>query len=287
MDTTTTQADKDALDAAGLKIDPSEKQTKTFKLDQVKAIDEGNGGFTAYVTTWGNVDRGSERVVKGSVTESLETFMRDGWLAVGHNWYDMGVGFIKSYREDDYGLWVEFAFHGDDDAQVVRKRVLERIAAGKTVSVSIGYYLRDWKVVEGVLELHKIDLMEVSIVNVPMNPLAIAVGAKNLDDVPFAEEGAVVVTGMKHWADRIEQRILSRIDRKAGAELSSANVALIDSVVNAIDQLIESKSKLQELADRNRKGTESEPDQKTLETEALAKWNAERSFMLLESHLYC
>lgn len=276
-----------APESIDLKVDPNERRVKTFKLDQIKAVDEGNGGFTAYVTTWGNTDRGSERVVKGSVTESLETFMRDGWLAVGHNWMDMGVGFIKSYREDDYGLFVEFAFHGDDDAQVVRKRVLERIAAGKTVSVSIGYYLRDWKYVDGVLELHKIDLMEVSIVNVPMNPLAIAVGAKGLDDVPFTDEGSFVVQGVKHFADRIEQRILGRTDRKAGAELSSANVALIDSVVSAIDQLIESKSKLQELADRNRKGTESEPDQKALETEALAKWNAERSFMLLESHLYC
>lgn len=260
------------------KADPNVKLTKTYQLVEVKALDEGNGGFSAYVTTWGNVDRGGEKMMRGAVKESLESFSRDGWLAVGHNWVDMGVGFVKSLYEDDHGLYVEFEFHSDAEAQIVRKRVLERIAAGKSVSVSIGYYLVDWKVVDGILELHKINLMEVSIVNVPMNPLALATGAKSADAASFDGEAALVIEGLKHFTARVDDRILHRTDRKAGAELSSQNVATIDSVIAAIDALIEQKSKLQELADRNRKsaGAESTPAPEPSESEELKAFRAER-----------
>lgn len=244
----------------------NQKITREVGLTQIKAINEGNGGFSGYASAFGVKDSYGEATMKGCFLQWLQPFIDEGWIAVGHNWRDMGCGFIKAAYEDGYGLFIEIEFHSDADSQAVRTKVNERIAAGKSVKLSIGYFLRAYEVAEQadkttLINLTEVELKEVSIVNVPANPSADVLSAKSFDmEMSFEEHGELVKAGIISYAKRCKDRESGRPDRKAGAELSQQNVAQLDSIFAATDQLNEAIVPLKELADRNRKkGLETEP----------------------------
>lgn len=243
----------------------NQKVTREVSLTQIKSIDEGNGGFKGYASAFGVKDSYGEATTKGCFLKYLQSFIDEGWIAVGHNWRDMGCGFIRAAYEDSYGLMIEIVYHSDADSQAIRTKVNERIAAGKSVKLSIGYFLRAYEVVEQadktmLINLTEVELKEVSIVNVPANPAADVLSAKSFDQqMSFEEHADLVKTAVKSFAKRCEDRAAGRPDRKAGSELSQQNVTTIDQTLSAIDALNEVKQPLKELADRNRKGLESEP----------------------------
>lgn len=244
----------------------NQKVTREVSLTQIKSIDEGNGGFKGYASAFGVKDSYGEATTKGCFLKYLPAFINEGWIAVGHNWRDMGCGYIKAAYEDSYGLMIEVEFHSDADSQAIRTKVNERIAAGKSVKLSIGYFLRAYEVVEQadktmLINLTEVELKEVSIVNVPANTSADVLSAKSFDmEMTIEEHGELVKAGILSYAKRCKDRESGRPDRKAGAELSQQNVAQLDSIFAATDQLNEAIVPLKELADRNRKkGLESEP----------------------------
>lgn len=138
-------------------------------------IDDANGTVTLYASVFGNVDRQGEMIVPGAF-KNLDQFVIDGWLAVNHNWNDMGVASIDAATQDPHGLLVAASWYSTADAQEARTIVKERMARGKSVKASIGF-----RVLEDTSEtadgkpirvLKAIELIEASIVNLPANPLA-------------------------------------------------------------------------------------------------------------------
>ena len=138
-------------------------------------IDDANGTVTLYASVFGNVDHQGEMIVPGAF-KNLDQFIIDGWLAVNHDWSEMGVASIDSATQDPHGLLVTANWYSTEDAQEARTIVKERMARGKSVKASIGY-----KVIEDTVEtadgkpirvLKAIELIEVSVVNLPANPLA-------------------------------------------------------------------------------------------------------------------
>jgi len=72
--------------------------------------------------------------------------MREGFIAYGHDWMNP-VAMPTSATEDGVGLAIGGQFHGTPRAQEARQITTERLAAGKSVGLSIGYevdHRTDW-----------------------------------------------------------------------------------------------------------------------------------------------
>jgi uncharacterized protein len=171
----------------------------------VKAMAD-DGTAELYAAVFGNVDR-TEEVIEPGAFKNLDEFVRSGWVAVNHDWSELGIATIEAAEQDMVGLKLRIRFHSTDDAQECRTVVKERMDRGKAVKCSIGYRVtedaqeqRDGKTVR---VLKGIEIYEASIVNLPANP-------------------AAMVTSVKHWADELdaayvalkEGRVLSETNRR-------------------------------------------------------------------------
>src|SRR5688500_20293766 len=116
---------------------------KYIDLAQMKAITDGAGGFEGYASVFGELDDVGDIILPGAYADTIPTFLEQGFTAQSHDWNVAGgvIGFPTEAREDGEGLFIRNAFHSTPDAQAVRTKVLERKAAGKRVSLSIGYDL--------------------------------------------------------------------------------------------------------------------------------------------------
>jgi len=213
----------------------------------IKVLSEGKAGkLEGYASTFANFDRQGERVVKGAFKKSLPEFQRDGFIAVSHDWDSLPVATVTEAFEDDHGLFLSAEFHSTPLAQEARTIAQERLDRGKSVSFSIGYeVLGDEYVDEGRL-LKDLKLFEVSLVNVPANPLATVTGVKAMleasmtidahsDVVEAAIAGYVKRLGNYQGARVKEGRVLSTSNR---TKLSNLHSSLAD-VMKAIEELLE------------------------------------------------
>ncbi len=158
-----------------------------------KAADE-KGTFAGYGSIFGNVDQGADKVVSGCFGATLDEWKSRGELPAmffGHQMYEGSIGDWLKMEEDSKGLpcegklWI--------DGQAVNKSVqAHRMITGTgPKGLSIGYITRKAERDErtGVRSLFEVDLLEVSIVNFPMNTQAAILRAKGL---MFDFEGKLV-----------------------------------------------------------------------------------------------
>lgn len=148
-------------------------------MEHLKAVVsevEEAGTFTAYASAFGNIDRTGERVVKGAFAETIASWQRAGrdlplvWdHAVGA--HDViGSVFSNSMEERDAGLFVEAALDLEDSELA---REAWRSVKKNRVSLSFGFLIEeDREGPDGIKELTKLDLMEVTLTVVPANPSA-------------------------------------------------------------------------------------------------------------------
>lgn len=136
---------------------------------ELRSDDTGNGGFSGYANLAGVVDE-YRSIFEPGCYRNLEELKRDGFISLGHNWTS-GIGIITDYRSDEKGLWISAEFHSDEESQKIRKRAKERIDAGKTVALSIGFFTNESKDEtrdgETVRVMTSIDVVEVALVMVP------------------------------------------------------------------------------------------------------------------------
>ncbi|HEY3413295.1 MAG TPA: HK97 family phage prohead protease [Armatimonadota bacterium] len=153
---------------------------KEFEIE-LKALNADNGGFSGYASTFGNVDRVGDIMLTGAFAATLAAFLTDGSICWNHEQEDQ-IGYILEAHEDEVGLWIETAYHSTDEAQEKRTIVNERLAAGKTVKLSVGYVVEDCTYnADGNRLLKQVALYEVSIVTIPANNEAGIVDAKSLE----------------------------------------------------------------------------------------------------------
>lgn len=234
---------------------------KTCGNAQIKIFDQRDGKsfgrIAGYASTWDNWDRVMEKPARGAFAKSLDKFMRDGFIAVGHDWTLLPVATPDLGKEDNIGLYLEADFHSTPFAQEARTISTERIERGKSVSFSIGYEVKDAQEVEiddptlneqGITKgriLTEINLFEVSLVNVPANPLATATGIKSMLQASMAMDAhsEVVQAAIEGYVQRLtglsgtrtkEGRVLSSQNR---TKLSDLHASLAD-VMQAIEELL-------------------------------------------------
>lgn len=169
---------------------------------------EGYGYIEGYGAYKGNADSYGD-IIRDGAFKNLDKFAVSGFMGKSHDWDD-AMGWIAEAKEDERGLWVKMAFHSTPDAQELRTKVQERLAAGKSVGLSIGYFTKtaSYGQLDGqeVRYLDEIEVFEVSVVTMPANERATVLSAKAQDGPPksFGDEFAA-----------IEQMAVSFVDRAA------------------------------------------------------------------------
>jgi HK97 family phage prohead protease len=214
---------------------------------EVKGTKDEAGLITGYASTFGNFDRVGERPVKGAFAMDLHDFMTDGFIAVGHDHNGLPVATVKEAREDDHGLYIVAEFHSTPEAQSARKIAQERIERGKSVGLSIGYQtLEDEFTEEGRL-LKRVKLFEVSLVNIPANPMATVTGIKggSLAGLTFEEHGETALAAVKSYVDRAGE--VHALRTKEGRVLSAASRQRIKTVLEGLDMVDALRAELSDL----------------------------------------
>jgi HK97 family phage prohead protease len=213
---------------------------KSFDVE-CKGIEDESGTVELYAAVFGNVDRTGE-VIQPGAFKSLDKFVREGWIAVNHNWDGLGVATIDEAGQDTKGLRIKARFHSTPEAQAVRTTIRERIARGRSVKASIGYKVLEDEQVKmdgkSVRSLKSIDVFEASIVNVPANPLAEASHAKSARLISYEEAEAIL--------DKLE------VERKMGRTISASNEAAMLGWADMIDQHAKLASRIRDHVASNR-----------------------------------
>ncbi len=200
------------------------------------ASSDESGLLRGYASTFGNEDRDGDVIAPGAFT-NLPQFLVDGVVMLGHRWDSVPVAIPTVAREDTKGLYVEATFHSTHLAQETRKVVAERLAAGKSVGLSIGFRTTKWSYEKrgerDVRILEGIELFEFSIVTVPANPLALVTDGKAMG---LSDHSDAVVAAVSAWADRIAGRRESR--ESDGRKLSEAQQKAVRDVLAGLERVL-------------------------------------------------
>jgi HK97 family phage prohead protease len=248
------------------------RETKLISLADFKAKTDGPGGFEGYISRWGELDDGGDIVAKGAHEETIPRFLENGFLTNNHDWTFASIlGYPVKATEDDEGTLVGFEFHSTPDAQAARTKTIERMRAGKSARLSMGYQPTAAMVIEPkdyateipkyskpafvasniekagrfpmVRVLLKDDLFEGALVGMPMLGSASVTAVKSLTDglgtgLEYSDHILLLGTAIKEFADRTQARVEMRT--KEGRVFSSANYDELVSLYERLGKLLES-----------------------------------------------
>jgi len=144
----------------------------------VKSIDE-QGNLEGYANKYGNIDSYGDIVIAGAFTLSMQQHMNNG---------TMPKMFWQHSADSPIGKWTEFEERPDGlflrgkinlDTQRGREAHSD-IKFGSIDGLSIGYYTKQstFDPDSGVRYLKEVDLIEVSVVSIPANPISTVTGIK-------------------------------------------------------------------------------------------------------------
>ena len=144
---------------------------KDFALD-IKAVSDA-GAIEGYGSTFGGPpDLGGDIVQPGAFIDNLAAHKRAGTMPLmffGHKSSDLTIGSWQDMAEDGKGLWVAGQLDMEDP---YASKIQRKLKAKEMRGLSIGYDVvaaePDPKR-QGVRLLKKLNLWEVSVVNLPMN----------------------------------------------------------------------------------------------------------------------
>lgn len=155
---------------------------KEFGLDLKAMADTGE--FEGYASTFGGApDSYGDVITPGAFIDSLTEHRRKGTMPMmffGHNASELPVGDWLDFAEDGKGLWAKGQIAMDDP---VGSRIYAAMKAKRIRGLSIGYRVKSSHPDEkmpGVTHLDKIDLREVSIVNLGANERALVTDVKSI-----------------------------------------------------------------------------------------------------------
>lgn len=208
---------------------------KEGKMQFKKAADlkEDGGIVKGYAATFvREPDSYGDVIAKGAFTESLEKWAaleQEGKsipLLYGHNMDDPfhNIGHVLFAKEDDFGLYIEAAFDAENEtAQYARKLVQE----GRLYQFSFAYAVLDAEQVEledgtKANELRKLDLYEVSLVQIPANQTAVVTEVKAMEGI--VEE---LKSGRRNSAK--DSKVLERIGSLADEIKQAVNGLMADT----------------------------------------------------------
>ena len=209
-------------------------QHKLIDLSQieVKFDDARRGFFSGYASVFGGVDSYGDTVMPGAYMNTLE--MRKRPVQMRWNHFGEVIGKWLDIRETDKGLWVEGELTpGHSKAE----DVYASLKHGAISGLSIGYRpIKSMPNETGGLDLHEIDLVEISVVESPAD-LAAEIGdvksaideLSTIRDIErFVRESGFVKEDAVRLVSRIKSIVRGELEqeRKSTSELAQAILAL-------------------------------------------------------------
>jgi len=187
-----------------------EYKNLSFEIKEFNNDDPDYFYFEGYGSTFGNIDRGNDVVVKGAFVESLKGRMPK--LLWQHK-MDMPIGVFVDAYEDEKGLYVKGKMPRDD--KFVSDRIIPQMKIGSVNDMSIGFSIKDadYEKYNGanVRMIKSVDLYEVSLVTIPMNPEA-AITSKAF--TPF-QDGLPIYEKEYAW---VPSEALERVQKELPAD---------------------------------------------------------------------
>ncbi len=123
------------------------------KAYEIKAADadlktDGSGVLVGSPSVTGNLDQAKHVIFPGTYTPIVAAFNVDGFISYNHDYEKPPIGFPTVTEERGNRLYSEFTFHSTPAAQEIRTICQERLAAGKSVGLSVGFWT-DWDAMVG------------------------------------------------------------------------------------------------------------------------------------------
>ena len=119
---------------------PLQRETKIFALT-APDLQLNTGAGAANVM--GILDQAGDVIFPGFWTPVLADFLTNGFVPVGHRWDELPVAYPTVAEERGADLYTEWTFHSTQAAQDARTVAKERIAAGKSMGLSVGFLCAD------------------------------------------------------------------------------------------------------------------------------------------------
>lgn len=167
-------------------------------LVEVKADGDANsdmGIFSGYGSTFGNLDLGGDIIKAGAFQKSLNKWTIKGEMPFLLAFHDLSrpIGDWLEMKEDEKGLFVKGRLWVNSDRRIEDAVMAYNMLRGTgQKTLSIGYRVEDYEEQESergsIRIIKEIDLIEVSIVPMPMNPQARITNVKAL----VSEDGNVL-----------------------------------------------------------------------------------------------
>jgi HK97 family phage prohead protease len=163
-------------------------------------------------------------VIVDGAFKNVEELKRAGYSGMNHS--SEPVGWFEEVKEDARGLFVRVAFHSTDDAQNCRKKIQERLAAGKEVGMSIMYRVTEWADGERegkrVRELKGVEVVEAGFVTIPANTSAMVTAVKDGSGATLAEDFDTA----RELVEKVIDRIVD-LKESASGDLSAGRVEIV------------------------------------------------------------
>lgn len=222
----------------------SDIRIKSATLD---IADEG-GIVEGYAATFDREpDSYGDVIAPGAFAEAVEAWnakMDEGIyvpLLYGHNTSDpeYNIGRITEIREDERGLWV----HGELDAENEKAQYVRKLAReGRLYQFSFAYAVIDEAPTElddgtRANELRKLDLFEVSLVQIPANQHAVITGIKS-DATNAVVDGDRITTGTVIATINLDSIKSGRRNSAKDADELRAIADHAREIITAIDGLL-------------------------------------------------
>jgi HK97 family phage prohead protease len=152
-----------------------------MKMMTIKSVEEQEGIFEGYLSTYGNTDRVGDIIENGAFKKSLKN-KKTSPMLFNHN-RDKVMGKLE-LSSDNKGLFVKGTLNmNDPEAQ----NISNLLKMGALDSMSIGMSISKYEPIEpakplGGWLIKEAEIYEGSIVTIPCNPQATINTSKSLDD---------------------------------------------------------------------------------------------------------
>ena len=203
---------------------------------EVKFDDARRGFFSGYASKFGGVDSYGDTVIPGAYAATLENRQRPVQMRWNH--YGEVIGKWTDIRETEHGLWVEGELTpGHSKAE----DVYASLKHGAVTGMSIGYRInKGIPNSTGGVDLHEIELVEISVVESPAD-LAAQIGdiksaideLKTVRDIErFVRESGYAKEDAVMLVSRIKSIVRGELEQeqKSANEIAQAILAMSQSL---------------------------------------------------------
>jgi len=203
---------------------------------EVKFDDARRGFFSGYASKFGGVDSYGDTVIPGAYAATLENRQRPVQMRWNH--YGEVIGKWTEIRETEHGLWVEGELTpGHSKAE----DVYASLKHGAVTGMSIGYRInKGIPNSTGGVDLHEIELVEISVVESPAD-LAAQIGdiksaideLKTVRDIErFVRESGYAKEDAVMLVSRIKSIVRGELEQeqKSANEIAQAILAMSQSL---------------------------------------------------------